>query len=328
MSEGLDFTFRDITVPRSHVKKEGVLCPICKTLQKRFIYHTKKVHKDAITNATKAFEDKFSKYAAVIRQQRYKQGQNLEEFKEYERQNKKKSRQKLKEDNPKKAKAQIRKENDKRRMSTPTNKPLPCAICHKVRREFVQVHKSVKKRLVNEKAKEALQSALSCTNSETKCEDMKKLLEQKGTILVVNNKEEALTESESEYGGAWEDESDIEEDVDWEKMRPEWLLQWTLNWWKDYARIKRVIQWNIEQGTRDKDERLRWKLRKDDKYVDWLWLDLQKMWKYQDRGDESKDDLDFLKEYTVQHHKDLLRMEYDYILNRFCSKTCKKPMIE
>ena len=325
---GSDFTFRDITVPRSHVKKEGVLCPICKTLQKRFTYHVKKCHKDTITNAVKVFEDKFSKYAAVIRQQRYKHGKNLEEFKEYERQNKKKSRQKQKEENPKKVKAQIKKENDKRRMSTPNNKPLPCALCHTMRLEFVQIDPSVKKRLVDEKANEALQSALSNTNDETECEDLQKLMKQKGTMLVVNNNEEAQTESESEYGGTWEDESDIEDDVRWEKMRPEWLLQWTLKWWKDYERIKRVIRWNIEKGTKDKDERLRWKLRKDDKYVDWLWLDLQKMWKSQDRGDKSEEDLDFLKEYTVQHYKDLLRVEYDYILNRFCTKTCKKPKIE
>ena len=44
---------------------------------------------------------------------------------------------------------------------------------------------------------------------------IQKLKGERGTKIVVDNKEEAVTESDSEYGGVWEDESDLEEDVDW-----------------------------------------------------------------------------------------------------------------
>ena len=39
------FVFKGITIPVSHFKKEGVICPFCKSLQKRYISHIKKEHR-------------------------------------------------------------------------------------------------------------------------------------------------------------------------------------------------------------------------------------------------------------------------------------------
>ena len=39
------FVFKGITIPVSHFKKEGVICPFCKSLQKRYISHIRKEHR-------------------------------------------------------------------------------------------------------------------------------------------------------------------------------------------------------------------------------------------------------------------------------------------
>ena len=39
------FVFKNITIPVCHFKKEGVICPFCKCLQKRYISHIKKEHR-------------------------------------------------------------------------------------------------------------------------------------------------------------------------------------------------------------------------------------------------------------------------------------------
>ena len=39
------FVFKGITIPVSHFNKEGVICPFCKSLQKRYISHIRKEHR-------------------------------------------------------------------------------------------------------------------------------------------------------------------------------------------------------------------------------------------------------------------------------------------
>ena len=112
---GSDFIFRDITIPRSSVSKDGVVCPFCNTLEKRPTYHMKKYHSESLINAETIFRAKLKDYLHSIRQQRYKDHQDPEDFKKCETKKKRASRQKLKKMNPKKAKAKVKRENDSRK---------------------------------------------------------------------------------------------------------------------------------------------------------------------------------------------------------------------
>ena len=100
---------------------------------------------------------------------------------------------------------------------------------------------------------------------------------------------------------------------------------------KKYGRVKRIIRWNVEHGTRDEHERLRWKLKKLDKYADWLWLDLQKLCKDQELTSEEtcEDEEKEVKDWALQAFEDLYTLEFEKILCRFCFFcNTKKPKID
>ena len=307
------------------------MCPFCNTLEKRPTYHMKKYHSESLINAETIFRAKLKDYLHSIRQQRYKDHQDPEDFKKCETKKKRASRQKLKKMNPKKAKAKVKRENDRRKGKINGGTLWPCAICHKPRNEFVQIDSRVRKRLIKEKSCAAFKEAQMEKSIEEEQDVIQKLKGERGTKIVVDNKEEAVTESDSEYGGVWEDESDLEEDVDWVQVSPKWLLPWTSTLKKEYDRIKKIIQWNIEKGTREKDVRLRWKLRKVDKYVDWLWLNVHKMWKFQEGGTKDNctedEDKEFLTNHTSDVFEDLLSVEYWHIIKRSCIP-CELPTFQ
>lgn len=334
--KGSGFTFRDITIPRSSVTKEGVTCPLCNTLTKRFICHMKNHHKSSLTNADKVFESQFKNFLNAVRQARHKQQYDPIDIRDQQREMKRNSRKRLKKENPDKAKATRRRENERRRKdSFDSDEGLPCAICLELKPKysFPPAGKCLdfERKFIKRQATLAFEAAYS-RSVRTESERILELeAMEKGTQMVVNNKEKAVTETEAEYGGAWEDESEMEDDVDWKQVRPKWLVGTTAEWTKKYGRVKRIIRWNVEHGTRDEHERLRWKLKKLDKYADWLWLDLQKLCKDQELTSEEtcEDEEKEVKDWALQAFEDLYTLEFEKILCRFCFFcNTKKPKID
>ena len=334
--QGPDFDFRDINIPRSNVTQEGVICNLCNTLTKRFTYHVKKCHKDSLTNASKVFESQFKNFLHTVRQQRHKGQQDSKDFRDYERQMKRNSRKRLKAENLKKAKAIRKRENMRRKGRFDGNEVLPCASCFTLEpvHEFLPVGYTYDedKRCINRKATLAFEAAQSLSLEMQPGAITGLAAMEKGTMVVVDNKEEVILQSEVEYGGAWEDESDMEEDVDWKLVRPKWIVGMAAEWAQEFGRIKRVIRWNLDHGTKDKHDRLRWKLRKLDKYADWLWLDLQKLCKEQENISEETcaEEEEETKGWALNVYKSLYTLEYEIILRRFCfwCKGAKKPKID
>ena len=330
VDEDRDFTFgftSTITIPRSDIKEEGVICPFCKKIQKRVISHVSKAHKSEMGTTSKVFGEKLKKYLHSIRQQSYKDRQDPSEFSEKAKIVKRKSRQKLKEENPRKVRINKRKENMNHRRGQTSRPPFPCARCHKFKCHDLELTQQ-QKETMKEKASKSLLKAQTRPHQLEQIEDwIQSSLEGEPSsaleLDIKNNREEAETESEAEYGGAWEEESDMEDDIDWPTVNPKWLLLWTWRWRKEYERIQRIIKWNIEYGTREKNVKLKRKLRKTYQYVDWLWLSLQKVLKdWENRPeDEVVDDED--KDFLNEMFKDLLQVETWAILNRFCG-SCEK----
>ena len=244
------------------------------------------------------------------------------------------SRKKQKEENPENVKSSKRRENERQRKgSFDSDEGFPCAICFELRPGFPHIGNDIdhEKKVIKRKATLALEAARS-ESLKAQSDGFPELAAmEKGTRKVVNNEEQATTQTEAEYGGAWEEESDIEEDVDWKLIRPKWLVRMAAEWAKECGRVKRVISWNLDHGTKDEHERLRWKLRKLDKYVDWLWLDLQKLCKDQENLAEETcaDEEEKAKNWALNSYKELYTVEYETILCRFCP-FCKrkKPNIE
>ena len=325
---GPDFDFRNINIPRSNVTQEGVICTLCNTLTKRFTYHVKKFHKDSLINGSKAFESQFKNFLNTVRQQRHMGQRDLKELRDSQRQRKRDSRKRLKEENQKKGRANKRKENVSQR------KGLPCAICFKHSPGFPHAGDDFdfEKAMIKRMATLAVEAAHSLAlNPQSDSSEYLAAMEE-GTRMVVNNKEEATTQSDAEYGGAWEEESDMEEDVEWKLVRPQWIVELTAKWAKENGRIKRVIHWNLDHGTKDEHERLRWKLRKLDKYADWLWLDIQKVCKEHENlsKETCAEEEEENKEWALSVFKNLYTLEYEEILCRFCPTFCKrkKPKID
>ena len=330
-NDELDFTFTDITIPRSDVTEGGVICPFCKKLQKRVISHVAKVHKSEMGNTSKVFGKKLKKYLHSVRHQSWKDRQDSSEFAEKAKIVKRKSRQKLKEENPRRVRINKRKENVNQRKGKTFRPPFPCARCNKFKCDDLELTQQ-QKEVMKEKASKALLEVQTRPDQLEEIDDwIQASLEGDPPsaieLDIKKNKEEAETESEAEYGGAWEDESDLEEDIDWPTVNPKWLLLWAWRWKKEQERIQRIIRWNIEYGTREKDVKLKRKLRKSYQYVDWLWLSLQKVLEdWQKRPeDEVVDDED--KDFLNGMFKSLLQVETWSILNRFCA-TCKKPNLK
>ena len=326
-----DFTFTDITIPRSDITEEGVICPFCKKLQKRVISHVAKEHKGEMGSTSKVFGAKLKKYLHSVRHQSWKDRQDSSEFAEKAKLVKRKSRQKLKKENPRRARINKRKENINHRKGQTSRLPFPCARCNKFKCDYLELTQQQKENLKEKASKKLLEAQTRPDQLEEIDDWIQASLdgEPPSTLEldIKKNKEEAETESEAEYGGAWEEESDMEEDIDWPTVNPKWLLLWALRWRKEYERIQRKIKWNIEFGTREKDVKLKRKLRKSYQYVDWLWLSLQKVLKdWENRTqDEVVDDED--KDYLNEMFKSLLQVETWSILNRFCA-SCEKPSLK
>lgn len=327
----LDFTFLDITIPRADIKESGVVCPFCKQLQKRINGHIKTKHKGRLGSGRKAFATKLTKYMAARRQQKYKEGQDPAEFKRNHKKVQQKSRLKLKKENPKKVKAKKRRENaryQKGIMKT-ERPPYPCVSCNKFKCGLSNPTKEEEGEM-DRKASTAMAEAQSEITEEEVNEGLYLGLEDGLTAFekeVIENEEEAETESEAEFGGRWEDESDLEEDVDWKSVAPKWLLLWAHKWRMEQERVKRWVKWNIQHGSQD-HVRLRWKLQKVYQYVDWLWVILQKEMK-DFYGDESESRIlnEEEKESLNWYFKELLLEESRGILNRHCA-SCQKKVPE
>ena len=74
------FVFKNITIPVRHFKKEGVICPFCKTLQKRYISHIRKEHRrsnpDISSNEDfEEFEKQMRNFIQKLKQREYREGQ-------------------------------------------------------------------------------------------------------------------------------------------------------------------------------------------------------------------------------------------------------------
>ena len=326
----LDFTFIGITIPRGDIKQDGVVCPFCKTLQKRINGHIKTKHKGKLGSGGKAFERKLKKYIHARRQQSHKERQDPTKFKENHRKVKLKSRQRLKEENPKRVKASKKRENARYRKGVEKTErpPYPCSSCNKFKCGFSKLTKQQKERM-DKKISEAMLEAQSQNIAEEIDEGL--YLSIKGGPTSAFEKEikedngEAETESDAEFGGAWEDESDLEQDVDWRSVAPKWILLWTQRWRMEQERIKRTIKWNLIHGSQDQHVRLRWKLRKVSQYLDWLWLGLQKEMKDYEDEDETLVLTEKKKESLNWFFKELLLEESDGILNRYCTSCVKSP---
>ena len=328
------FTFKSIKLRSKDVTDNGVLCPLCTTNQKRFIHHMKKMHKESLDRAEKAFENKCKNFLHSLRQQRYKGRQDPSQFAEKGRQKQKKSRKKLKEENPEKVKANRRRAWRRYRYGEdlPNAYYYHCSSCWKKPALSVIKTPAMKKALKT-KAVESVQRAQSADIS-TFHQEQTKEWTQMSTVceeLSKNRKEEAETESEAEFVGTWEGESDLEDEVDWKLIHPQWLLPWTADWRDECDRIKKMVQWNIEHGTRDEDTRLRWKLCKVDKYIDWLWFDVLKMLKAQEGATETasktEKEKQSLVEQKIEQFRHLLSVGTWLILNRFC-ETCPRANME
>jgi hypothetical protein len=74
-----EFVFKSITIPVSHFKKEGVICPFCKSLQKRYISHIRKEHRsnpDISSNEDfENFEIQMRTFIHKLKQREYREGQ-------------------------------------------------------------------------------------------------------------------------------------------------------------------------------------------------------------------------------------------------------------
>jgi hypothetical protein len=76
------FVFKSITIPVSHFKKEGVICPFCNSLQKRYISHIRKEHKGANSDIAKSedfasFEEKLRNFMQKLKQREYREDQKV-----------------------------------------------------------------------------------------------------------------------------------------------------------------------------------------------------------------------------------------------------------
>ena len=65
--DGKGFSFRSIKIPRLSIKENGVVCPLCDTLQKRLMSHIKKVHREDHHND---FETEFRMYMNRLQQEK------------------------------------------------------------------------------------------------------------------------------------------------------------------------------------------------------------------------------------------------------------------
>jgi hypothetical protein len=78
------FVFKSITIPVSHFKKEGVICPFCNSLQKRYISHIRKEHKGANSDIAKSedfasFEEKLRNFMQKLKQREYREDQKVKD---------------------------------------------------------------------------------------------------------------------------------------------------------------------------------------------------------------------------------------------------------
>ena len=287
-------------------------------------------HKQKIDRAEEAFKSECTKFLHKARQQRWKDKQDTVTFKEQHRQRNQKLRQKLKEENPKKVKALRRRQYKRERKGF--RKCMPeerCCVCHKIGFDFVG---ATPEKIENLKRRSA-ESINRAQSADINLFQIKETQEwTKMSVvheeLAKNRQDKAENANEAEYVGAWEDDSDLEDEVDWKKIKPQWLLPWTSEWRKECDRIKKIVQWNIQHGTRERDARLRWKLKKIDKYLDWLWFAQLKMWKWREGPESSEQgEKEYLEEECVSSFKALLIVETWEILNRFCG-SCSRPNIE
>jgi hypothetical protein len=74
------FVFKNITIPVGHFNKEGVICPFCKSLQKRYISHIRKEHRrsnpDISSNEDfEEFEKQIRNFIQKLKQREYREGQ-------------------------------------------------------------------------------------------------------------------------------------------------------------------------------------------------------------------------------------------------------------
>jgi hypothetical protein len=74
------FVFKGITIPVSHFNKEGVICPFCKSLQKRYISHIRKEHRrsnpDISSNQDfEEFEKQMRTFINKLKQRECRDGQ-------------------------------------------------------------------------------------------------------------------------------------------------------------------------------------------------------------------------------------------------------------
>ena len=327
----LDFTFTDVTIPRGDFRENGVVCPFCQKLQKRITGHIKTKHKGRLGSGDKALATHLKKYLQARRQQKHKERQDPKKFKEIARKVKQKSRQKLKEENPKRMKANKRRENARYQKGILKTKqpPYPCATCNRFKCGFSKLTKQDEETM-DKKVSEALLEAQTQDTAEEVDEGFYLGFEE-GPIStfereIKENEEEAETESDAEFGGTWENESDLEEDVDWQSVSPKWVLLWAQRWKREQERVQRSIKWNIQHGSQDTHLRLRWKLRKVYQYLDWLWLTLQKEFKdYYEDESETKVLSEAEKESLNWFFKELLVEESRGILNRHCGSCATIP---
>lgn len=139
---------------------------------------------------------------------------------------------------------------------------------------------------------------------------------------------EGQNQEDSEPDELFETESDLEEEVNWDLVKPDSLVQWALRSGKVVEEIRERIDWTLDKGTRPEERETRRSLKNFRSILDRQWLRVEKVMKWREgmtsSDCEDEEDKGFVKELVEDFQEELEDAKASPLLNRLCY-SCHNP---